>query len=97
MHARVTIIEVDLDHVDEMKAIYQDSVVPAVRQQKGCQGIYLLIDRATRKGMSITLWDTEADMAAGETSGFYQQQVNKFQDVWEAPPVRETYEVSVQG
>jgi hypothetical protein len=56
-----------------------------------------LIDRATGKGVSISLWDTEADMQAGESSGYYQQQVGKFAPLMMAPPVREVYEVAVQG
>jgi hypothetical protein len=35
-------------------------------------------------------------MTAGETSGFYQQQVAKFKDVVSGPTVREAYEVGVQ-
>ena len=49
------------------------------------------------KGISISLWDSEADMTAGEGSGYYQQQLGKFKDVFGAPPVREAYEVSVQA
>jgi hypothetical protein len=43
----------------------------------------------------MSLWDTEADMTAAETSGFYQQQVAKFKDVLDAKTVREAYEVSI--
>ena len=35
-------------------------------------------------------------MTAGETSGYYQQQVAKFKAVLSAPPVREAYEVTVK-
>ena len=97
MHARVTLVQIVPDKVDDATAIYQDSVVPAARQQKGCQGLYMLTDHATGKGMSIAFWDSEADMTAGESSGYYQQQLDKFKDLWAAPPVREAYEVSVQG
>jgi hypothetical protein len=47
--------------------------------------------------MSITLWETEADLMAGETSGVYGEQVAKFAGIIAAPPVREAYEVSVQA
>ena len=36
-------------------------------------------------------------MLAGENSGYYQQQVAKFKDLFSAPPVREAYEVTVQA
>jgi heme-degrading monooxygenase HmoA len=57
----------------------------------------VLTDRKTGKGLTIALWETEADMTAGETSGYYQQQVAKFKDLFSAPPVREAYEVTVQA
>ena len=64
MNARVTIVRVLPDKMDETIGIYRDSVLPFAKQQKGCQGVYMLTDRNTGKGISITLWDTEADMTA---------------------------------
>jgi hypothetical protein len=43
-----------------------------------------------------SLWETEADMTAGESSGHHQQRLAKFKDIFAAPPVREAYEASVQ-
>jgi heme-degrading monooxygenase HmoA len=83
--------------MDEATGIYRDSVVPAAKQQKGFKGLYVLGDRKTGKGLTIALWETEADMMAGENSGYYQQQVAKFKDLFSAPPVREAYEVTVQA
>jgi len=97
MYARVTISKIKPGKFDEAIAIYRDSVVPAAKQQKGCKGLFDLGDRATGKGMSIVLWDTEADMKASEASGFYQQQVGKFKDLFAEPPVLEHYEVVVQA
>ena len=95
MNARVTIVQIVPGKLDEAVGLYRDSVVPAAKQQKGCKGLYLLTDCNTGRGISITLWETEADMTAGENSGYYQQQLAKFKDVFSAPPVREAYEVSV--
>ena len=97
MYARVTIVQIQPGKVDEATRIYRDSVVPAAKQQKGFKGIYMLTDRNTGKGISIALWQTEADMKAGESSGYFQQQLAKFKDIFGAPPVREQYEVSVQA
>ena len=97
MNARVTFVQIVPGKLDEAVDLYRDSVLPAARQQKGFKGLYLLTltDRSAGKGISITLWETEADMIAGENSGYYQQQLAKFKDVFGAPPVREAYEVSV--
>jgi heme-degrading monooxygenase HmoA len=96
MYTRVTITQFLPGKTDEGIAIYRDSVVPAAKQEKGCKGLYLLTDRKMGKGISIAFWETEADMMAGESSGYYQQQLAKFKDVFSTPPVREAYEVSVQ-
>ena len=97
MYARVTIVQFLPGKTDEAIALYRDSVVPAAKQQKGFKGLYLLTDRKMGKGISIAFWETEADMLAGESSGYYQQQLAKFKDHFGAPPVREAYEVSVQA
>ena len=97
MNARVTIVQFLPGKIDEAIGIYRDSVVPAAKQQKGCKGLYLLTDRKMGKGISVALWETESDMTAGEASGYYQQQLAKFKDIFGAPPVREAYELSVQA
>ena len=95
MFARVSIAVGLPGKSDDIARIYRDSVVPACKGQKGFKGLYMLQDRKTNKGITLTLWETEADMLAAEASGFYQQQVAKFKDVLAAPPVKENYEVSV--
>jgi heme-degrading monooxygenase HmoA len=97
MFARLTIVQVKSDKMDETIKIYEDSVVPAAKSQKGFQGTYLLTDRNTGKGIACTLWDSEEDAIANEQSGYYQEQVGKFKDVFTASPVQEGYEVSVQA
>jgi heme-degrading monooxygenase HmoA len=97
MFARVTFTQTKLDRLDEATQIFAESAVPATKAQKGFKGIYLLTDRATGKGITITLWESEADATANEKSGYYQEQINKFKDLLAALPVRESYEVSVQG
>ena len=96
MYAGVVVIQVLPGKMDEGIRIYQDSVVPAAKEQKGYKAHYLLTDRKSGKCISIALWETEADMTAGESSGHYQQQLAKFKGIFAAPPVREDYEVTVQ-
>jgi heme-degrading monooxygenase HmoA len=93
MFARVTIATSLPGKADEVLRIEKDSIVPACKTQKGFKGLYLLNDPKTNKGLTLTLWETEADMRAAEVSGFYQQQVAKVKDVLAGPPVREEYEV----
>jgi heme-degrading monooxygenase HmoA len=95
MFARLTIATSLPGKAQEVVRIERDSIVPACKGQKGFKGLYLLQDHKTNKGLTITLWETEADMRAAEVSGFYQQQVAKVKDSLAAAPVREEYEVSL--
>ncbi len=97
MFARLTIVQVKIDKLDETIKIFEDSVVPAAKSQKGARGAYLLTDRKTGKGISISLWDSEEDAITNEQSGYYQEQLGKFKDFFTAPPVQEGYEVAVQA
>jgi heme-degrading monooxygenase HmoA len=98
MYARATTIQLRPGMTDRMSAIFQDDVVPAAQQQPGFRGGLLLTDRDSGKVIAISLWETEADLAAGEASGYYQAQMAKLAGVgfFAGPPVRETYQVAVQ-
>jgi heme-degrading monooxygenase HmoA len=97
MYARLVIVQVKPDLIDEVIRIYRDSIVPAAKSQKGCKGAFLLVDRNTGKGISEVLWETEADMLAGEASGYLREQIAKVAPTFTAPPTTERYEVSVQA
>jgi heme-degrading monooxygenase HmoA len=96
MFARLTITQQNIDTIEESIGLYADSVIPAAKSQKGYRGVCLLIDREKGKGISISLWDSEEDAIANEQSGYYQEQVAKFKDMFTAPPVQEGYEVALQ-
>ena len=93
--ARLTIVQIKKDKIDDAIKLYAESVVPAAKTQKGYVGIHLMVDRKTGKGISIAAWETEKDAIANEESGYYKEQVAKFKDIFSAPPVREGYEVVV--
>ena len=82
---------------EEAARIFQESVIPAAKQQKGFKGAYFLTDPATGKGMSLTLWETEQDMKAGESSDYLQQQIAKFGPLLAGPPERSAYLVAAQA
>ena len=97
MKARVVTASALPGKLDEMTAIYKDSVLPASRKQKGFKGALMLTDAGGTKGISITLWDSEADMNASEASGFYQEQIGKLKPLMSGPPVMEHCDVGVQA
>lgn len=97
MFARLTIVAVPTDKVDDVIKIFADNIVPAAKSQKGSQGVYMLTDRNTGKGIALSFWDSEEDAVANEQSGYYQEQVSKVAQFFTTAPIREGYEVSVQG
>ena len=97
MHARVIIAQYHPGKADEGMQMYHESVLPVARQQRGFKGAMALLDRSTGKGLSITLWETEADaQASGASSPYLQEQLAKVVSLFVAAPVVETYEVTDQ-
>ena len=98
MYARIVTAQVSPEKVTEGIKIWQDSVVPAVKAQKGFKSGRLMVNRKTGKIVTVGLWETEADMeATGEGSAFLQEQLAKFTTLFTAPPVVEHYEVAVEA
>lgn len=97
MYARVTTGMVQSDKVDETTRTYNESILPAVKAANGNRGVFLLIDPASGKALSITFWNTEADGRAYDTSGTYREQVAKISAFFAAAPTLATYEATAQG
>ena len=95
MYARVTTFQIEPAKLDEALEVSRSSILPAMKQQQGFKGVLTMLDRQTGKATSITLWETEADLKAGESSGYYQQQVGKLASFVAAPPAREAYEATL--
>ena len=88
-HARVNHRQIPPDKMDEAISTYQNSVMPVVNAFRGCVGTVVLTDRSTGKLVAISLWGSEADMMAIQPPGDVDA-------IAGGPPVRETYEVSLQ-
>lgn len=85
----------DADKQDELIKIYRDSILLDLKQQPGYKGALVIVDRATGKVISFTLWESEADLKASEQRGYYQKQLAKLAHLLPALVVREVYEVAV--
>lgn len=94
MHARVILGKVKHDKQDEAIKIYKESVEPTAKAQKGFKRMHLLTDPDTNKFISITFWETENDMLAGESSGYLEKQLNKIGPLFVGPPSLQHYIVS---
>jgi len=95
-YARVLTGTVHPGKTDEGVQIVRDSILPVTRQQPGYKGYLSLTDRTSGKAISISLWETEADLLAGETSGYLREQLGKLSHLLATQVEREAYEVAVQ-
>jgi heme-degrading monooxygenase HmoA len=95
MFARVTTLQLQPGKLDEFLRIFQDSIAPVAVAQAGFGGITLMADPRVDKIMAVGLWETRADLVAGE-SGNYNEQLASVRYLLAGPPLRESYEVSVQ-
>lgn len=91
MFARVTHIQAQPAKLAQVTALYRDSVMPVIRLQPGYHSTLLLTDPATGKGLSITVWQSEADLKASESTGFLREQVGKVMPLLVGPPLQEAF------
>ena len=95
MHARVTMAHPQPDRFDEAVSVVQQTFQPAAREQPGFRCFMLLADRGAHQLIGITLWETEADMAASAGSGgYYRDRMEDFAGLLVAPATTTTHEVA---
>ena len=97
MFARTSTFQLKTDKLDEAIKLYQDSIVPEVRAQKGSHSIHLLVDRATGNVITVAFWDSKEDMMATEEKGLTKEWVSRFNDYLATPLKTERFEVCAQG
>ncbi len=90
MYARMTTFHVQPSTIDDVLRIVQDAL-PITKQQRGFKSGLALADYSTGKIIGITLWETEADLLANETNGYYRDQVGKIGSFLIDQPLREAY------
>ena len=66
MFARVTRYEGDPDKLEAATKLIKETIAPGAKRLQGFQGGYWLVDRATGKGFSVTLFESEAALHATE-------------------------------
>ena len=94
MYARVFTSHLVHGKADEAVAIWRDKVAPIAKQSKGFKGAYLVGNRETGIGLTITLWETIEDADAMNAS--LPQTQALFASLFAEPPTLETYEVFLQ-
>ncbi|HUY79398.1 MAG TPA: hypothetical protein VMV29_21690 [Ktedonobacterales bacterium] len=94
MHARTTTVNIEPTKIAEATHIYEDNIIPAIRGLKGFHAAYLMVDHATGQGVSLTIWASEDDAKAYESSGSYKEQVAKLAALFTSAPTLADYTVT---
>ena len=95
MFIRLTFFDFQLQHLDEVKKIFNEEVVPVVKTQKGNLGIWLLEPtNQMDQFISLTEWTSEVDAQTYQNSGTYKQLVDLLKDKYRTNPVLRTYNVA---
>ena len=96
MHARVVTSQLKPGSVEQAIQIWRDQVMPTLKGAKGFKHSYMTGDRNTGKGVVFSLWETEADATAWNTSGKYAEVIAHFAQHFAAPPTQEQFEVFIE-
>jgi len=91
MQAGIAVFELKAGKKVEASRIWKESFVPAVRKQSGFKSAFWLTAPEMDKAISIELWEIDLAASAFESSGLFQQLLEKFRSVLAQPPTREEY------
>ena len=96
MIARLTTADIDTvrTSVENAVDVFRESVLPALHEQPGYEGSYVLLS-PEGKALVLTFWATveDADSGIAGARSFYSEQVAKFATIYRSPPGRESYDV----
>ena len=97
MYARVTYVQAPEGKVEEGLNLWRKNVLPVTMAREGFTGTISMIDRATGKALSITLWDLEEDLVASTEAEYHQQAVERFSEFFEGAHEPDNFEVYFFG
>ena len=73
----VTKLKPDIS-LEDARKIYDDSVIPAIKGQKGFIGGWLMVSEDSDEGIAVGLWESKEVALEFDKSDLYQEQVKKF-------------------
>ena len=97
MYARVFSARVKPGQLQEVRRIYEEVIIPPVREQKGFREAFFLVDPDTEEGISVSIWETETDMKSSASGGFLDEQVKQVAPVLASEPKLHHYRVGVHA
>jgi heme-degrading monooxygenase HmoA len=96
MHARVTLLEIDVMRtgMDDAVARFVAETLPELREQEGYRGL-LVLTTPEGKAALVSLWDTAEQADTDGRAGFYREALARYVTLYAAPPGREHYDVAL--
>jgi len=84
--------------MQDLRELYNKEVVSAHKGHKGIRFVHLLESLDDKdEGISLTAWDTRADLEAYEKSGVYERSIAKFRNMYAGEPILKSYEVTASS
>jgi heme-degrading monooxygenase HmoA len=94
----MTFFSVKDGRMDDLRDLYNREVIPAHKGHKGNRFVHLLENLEDKNsGISVTAWDTKADLDGYEKSGDYERLVGMFNEMYSSTPVLKSYEVTASS
>jgi heme-degrading monooxygenase HmoA len=98
MYVRMTFFKVKDGTMSDLRDLYNKEVIPAHKGHKGVRFVHLLESLDNNdEGISVTAWDTKADVDAYEKSGDYERLVGLFNTMYSGEPSLKSYEVTASS
>ena len=94
MFARVTVVQVSAEKLDEGAATFKEKVLRTAKNQPGYKGAAFFTDSSSGKAMGMTLWESEEARSKAGDALVQARQAALDAMGGSAPPVDE-YEVAV--
>ena len=91
MYAGVVVYDLKPGKKADASRIWKEIFVPAVKRQSSFKGALWLTAPDADKAIGIELWDIDLAASAFETSGLFQQLLEKFKPVLAKTPERQEY------
>lgn len=98
MYVRMTLFKVKAGKMDALRDLYNRDVISAHKLHKGIRFVHLLESLDNRnEGISVTVWDTKADLDAYEAGGDYERLRGLFNEMYDGVPSLRSYEVTASS
>ena len=96
MYARVIQFPLKAESIGDAISYFESTFGPALKELDGFKNSRMLTNSTTNRGLMVTIWASEAQRQAAESSGFLTNILKQMSNYFDGPPSVDYYEVNVQ-